>query len=62
MFGNISEIRGSGSRETVAGSRESPAMSSSIVMHSPTCPRSFYNVDVDVGGVEGGWNNRLVFH
>ena len=36
MFENISEIRGSGFREIVAGSAESPALSSSIVIHSPT--------------------------
>ena len=54
MFENISEFRGSGFRETVAGSRESPALSSSIVMHSPTRPSPSYNVDVGVGGGSGG--------
>ena len=50
MFENITEIRGSGFRETVAGSRQSPALSSSIVIRSPTRPSPSYNVDIGVWG------------
>ena len=53
MFENISEIQGSGFRETVAGSAESPALSSSIVIHSPTRPSPSYNIDIGVGVVVG---------
>ena len=60
MFENISEFRGSGFQETVAGSRESPALSSSIVIHSPTRPSSSYNIDIGVGGDSGGLEERMI--
>ena len=52
-------IRGSGFQETVAGSLESPALSSSIVIHSPTRPSPSYNIDIGVGGGSGGIEERV---